>query len=55
MRQLKYVRSTKLDHEKIKPNQIAAARVLLDITQNQLADLSGISASTVKRISPACL
>ena len=39
-----------MDHEKIKPNQIAAARVLLDITQNQLADLSGISASTVKRI-----
>jgi len=38
-----------LDQE-IKANQIAAARVLLGITQIQLADLSGISPSTVKRI-----
>ena len=36
--------------QEIKANQIAAARVLLGITQIQLADLSGISPSTVKRI-----
>ena len=39
-----------MDHERIQANQIAAARVLLDITQIQLADLSGVSPSTVKRI-----
>ena len=39
-----------MDHERIQANQIAAARVLLDITQIQLAGLSGVSPSTVKRI-----
>jgi transcriptional regulator with XRE-family HTH domain len=37
-------------YQKIKANQVGAARVLLDITQIQLAELSGISPSTVKRI-----
>jgi transcriptional regulator with XRE-family HTH domain len=50
MFQLKYLRNARLDHRQIEANQIAAARVLVGITQLRLADLAGISNSTVKRI-----